>query len=234
MEQNLLSGILSLSLVLLNPSAATNSSTTSQLVKEDEMRVYVVKEGETISEIAQNEYGSRDFWTNIWNDNPWIEDPNLIEEEWRLLLREQIPTEVAAVKLERKTKPTATSQVEVQNTNSGAVVAATEQANLTQPTPTASQAQPVSAGTGPLNDAQINFLGSCESGMRAATNTGNGFYGAFQFTIGTWNAMGTGYERADQAPLDVQIGAVQKLLSRSSIYTQFPGCAAKMRASGLL
>ena len=85
-----------------------------------------------------------------------------------------------------------------------------------------------------LSEEQIQFLGNCESGMRPETNTGNGFYGAFQFTIGTWNAMNTGYDRADLAPLDVQIAAVQKLLSRSSIWTQFPGCAAKMHAHGLL
>jgi hypothetical protein len=65
-------------------------------------------------------------------------------------------------------------------------------------------------------------------------NSGNGFYGAFQFTISTWNAMGTGYARADMAPLEVQVAAVQKLLSRSSIFTQFPGCARQMQARGLI
>ena len=35
---------------------------------------------------------------------------------------------------------------------------------------------------------------SCESGMNPATNTGNGFYGAFQFLVSTWHAAGgTGY-----------------------------------------
>lgn len=87
---------------------------------------------------------------------------------------------------------------------------------------------------GPLSAEQIQFLGSCEAGMNPTRNSGNGYYGAFQFSIGTWNAMGTGYARADQAPLDVQIQAVQKLLSGSSIFGQFPGCANKMVALGLL
>lgn len=91
---------------------------------------------------------------------------------------------------------------------------------------------PVSGG--PLNAAQIQYLGSCESGMTATRNSGNGYYGAFQFSAGTWNAMGTGYARADLAPLDVQIQAVQQLLSRSSIFGQFPGCANSMVAAGLL
>ncbi len=91
---------------------------------------------------------------------------------------------------------------------------------------------PVSGG--PLNAAQIQYLGSCESGMTATRNSGNGYYGAFQFSAGTWNAMGTGYARADLAPLDVQIQAVQQLLSRSSIFGQFPGCANRMVSAGLL
>ncbi len=87
---------------------------------------------------------------------------------------------------------------------------------------------------GPLSDAAIQFLGNCESGMTANRNSGNGFYGAFQFSIGTWNSMATGYARADLAPLGVQIQAVQQLLSRSSIYSQFPGCARKMQAAGII
>lgn len=88
--------------------------------------------------------------------------------------------------------------------------------------------------TGPLSPAAIQFLGMCESGMTPTRNSGNGYYGAFQFSISTWNAMDTGYGRADLAPLDVQIEAVQKLLSRSSIYNQFPACALKMAAAGLI
>jgi hypothetical protein len=88
--------------------------------------------------------------------------------------------------------------------------------------------------TGPLSPAAIQFLGMCESGMTPTRNSGNGYYGAFQFSIGTWNAMATGYARADLAPLEVQIEAVQKLLSRSSIFSQFPACARKMAAAGLL
>ncbi len=90
------------------------------------------------------------------------------------------------------------------------------------------------ASKGPLNTAQMQFLGNCESGMNPAINTGNGFYGAFQFKIRTWNAMQTGYSRADLAPLDVQIAAVQKLLTSSSIFSQFPSCANQMVAVGLL
>lgn len=90
---------------------------------------------------------------------------------------------------------------------------------------------------GPLSEAQITALGTCESGMTANRNSGNGFYGAFQFTKSTWRSSAPApYNNGDphEAPLDAQKQAVQNLLSRSSIFTQFPGCANKMRASGIL
>ncbi len=90
---------------------------------------------------------------------------------------------------------------------------------------------------GPLSDKQINALGMCESGMNPTTNTGNGFYGAFQFMSSTWsNVAPAPYNGVlpHQAPLDAQKQAVQNLLSGSSIFTQFPGCASKMRAQGII
>ena len=88
--------------------------------------------------------------------------------------------------------------------------------------------------TGPLSSAAIVDLGDCESGNVPTKNTGNGFYGNFQFTIGTWDAMGTGYSRADLAPYKVQVAAVQKLLSQASIFTQFPDCSLRLKAKGLI
>lgn len=90
---------------------------------------------------------------------------------------------------------------------------------------------------GPLSDAQINALGQCESGMTPTRNSGNGFYGAFQFMPSTWQNVAPSPYNAGmphEAPLDAQKQAVQNLLSRSSIYTQFPGCARKMQAQGIL
>lgn len=90
---------------------------------------------------------------------------------------------------------------------------------------------------GPLTEEQINALGQCESKMTPTTNTGNGFYGAFQFMSSTWRSVAPAPYNTmlpSEAPLDVQKQAVQNLLSRSSIFTQFPGCANKMRSQGIL
>lgn len=87
---------------------------------------------------------------------------------------------------------------------------------------------------GPLTEEQITALGMCETGMNPTTNTGNGFYGAFQFMPSTWRAYNNTHSLPHEAPLDVQKQAVQDLLSNSSIHTQFPGCAQKMSAQGIL
>lgn len=90
---------------------------------------------------------------------------------------------------------------------------------------------------GPLNEEQMTALGMCESGMNPTTNTGNSFYGAFQFMPATWRSVAPApfnQQLPHQAPLDVQKQAVQNLLSRSSIYTQFPSCARQMQARGIL
>ncbi len=223
MEQNILSGVLALSLVLLNPSGTSSTQVTSQTIAKEEVRDYIVKEGDTITKIAEQEYGSKDYWTNIWLENPWIENPDLIEKDWKLKLSESKPTSVA----------TLSSELDKKLDKQIKVIPFT-------PVPTQGQTQTAAAVSSittigePLNDAQINFLGNCESGMTATRNSGNGYYGAFQFSIGTWNSMGTGYERADLAPLEVQISAVQRLVARSSIFTQFPGCARRMHSSGLI
>ncbi|HVA96724.1 MAG TPA: transglycosylase family protein [Candidatus Acidoferrales bacterium] len=92
----------------------------------------------------------------------------------------------------------------------------------------------VTSSSGTISDEALTYLGNCEAGMNPARNSGNGYYGAFQFSYGTWKSMNTGYERADLAPIDVQMAAVRQLLQRSSIYNQFPGCARKMHSAGLI
>lgn len=91
-----------------------------------------------------------------------------------------------------------------------------------------------SGATGPLTAAQLDFLWKCESSRTPNINTGNGYYGGFQFDIPTWHEVNSQYPRADLAPHEVQVAAVQKLLSYSSIWDRFPGCAVKMREAGLL
>ncbi len=70
-------------------------------------------------------------------------------------------------------------------------------------------------------------LRQCESGGNYAANTGNGYYGAYQFSAGTWRSMGTGYDRADLAPPAVQDSAAMQLQARSG-WGQWPSCSRKL------
>lgn len=70
-------------------------------------------------------------------------------------------------------------------------------------------------------------LAYCESGARWDYNGSSGYDGAFQFSPGTWNGMGTGYAFAYLAPPDVQIDAAKRLIARSG-WSQFPLCAKKL------
>ena len=42
----------------------------------------------------------------------------------------------------------------------------------------------------PAASPALQAIAACESGGNPATDTGNGFYGKYQFTIETWNAVG--------------------------------------------
>jgi resuscitation-promoting factor RpfB len=69
-------------------------------------------------------------------------------------------------------------------------------------------------------------LRQCESGGNYQDNTGNGYYGAYQFSPGTWSSLGTGYARADLAPPAVQDQAIVRNTNRSGagLAGQNPGC----------
>jgi len=71
-------------------------------------------------------------------------------------------------------------------------------------------------------------LRSCESGGRYTANTGNGFYGAYQFHPRTWRNLGyPGLPH--QAPPEVQDEAARKLQARSG-WGQWPVCSRRIGA----
>ncbi|QWW20047.1 transglycosylase family protein [Schaalia sp. 19OD2882] len=69
-------------------------------------------------------------------------------------------------------------------------------------------------------------LAQCESGGDPTTNTGNGFYGMYQFTQSTWESVG-GSGRPSEASAAEQTMRAQILQSRAG-WGQWPGCAAKL------
>lgn len=87
----------------------------------------------------------------------------------------------------------------------------------------------VARGTAPVSGnlgSWLQKLRQCESGGNYQDNTGNGYYGAYQFSASTWNSLGTGYARADLAPPSVQDAAIVRNTNRSGagLAGQNPGC----------
>ena len=85
-----------------------------------------------------------------------------------------------------------------------------------------------SAGTtgGEVGDDVSAQLAQCESGGNPKTNTGNGFYGMYQFTLETWQSLGgTGYPHEADAATQT---AMAKKLQAQAGWGQWPGCADKL------
>ena len=70
-------------------------------------------------------------------------------------------------------------------------------------------------------------LAQCESGGNWAINTGNGYYGGLQFSLGTWRAYG-GTGLPSQHSRETQIAIATKLRDASGGYGAWPACAASL------
>lgn len=68
-------------------------------------------------------------------------------------------------------------------------------------------------------------LAQCESGGNWAINTGNGYYGGLQFSLGTWRANG-GPGMPHQASRETQIAIATKVRNASGGYGAWPHCAS--------
>lgn len=70
-------------------------------------------------------------------------------------------------------------------------------------------------------------LAGCESGGNWHINTGNGYYGGLQFSLGTWQSYG-GTGLPSQHSRETQIAIATKLRNAQGGYGAWPACAAKL------
>jgi hypothetical protein len=91
------------------------------------------------------------------------------------------------------------------------------------PTPT-----PVFAAAGGGDDALWQRLRNCEAGGRYERNSGNGYFGAYQMSAGTWHSLGYN-GLPHQAPPELQDQAARKLHARSG-WGQWPACSRRIGA----
>lgn len=85
---------------------------------------------------------------------------------------------------------------------------------------TASAAVPAGVGQ------DLARLRACESSSNYATNTGNGFYGAYQFDVTTWQGLGYSGTASQASPATQDEAAVRLQGDRG--WAPWPGCTAKL------
>ncbi|HWJ52422.1 MAG TPA: ubiquitin-like domain-containing protein [Propionibacteriaceae bacterium] len=91
--------------------------------------------------------------------------------------------------------------------------------------PTSSGAKK-SSGSTPASGSVWDRLAQCESGGNWSINSGNGYYGGLQFSLGTWRAYGgSGYPHQNSRAQQIAIG--QKLQAAAG-WGQWPACSSKL------
>lgn len=81
-------------------------------------------------------------------------------------------------------------------------------------------------GTGSAPAGVWAALAQCESGGNPATNTGNGYYGLYQFSASTWRSVGGSGLPSDASAAE-QTQRAQILQQRAG-WGQWPACARKL------
>jgi hypothetical protein len=95
--------------------------------------------------------------------------------------------------------------------------------------PTTTTVPPTTTTTGPPSFPLGGVwaeLRQCESGGNYAIDTGNGYYGAYQFSASTWHGLGFS-GLPSQAPPATQDTAAVELQARSG-WGQWPACSRRL------
>ena len=146
-------------------------------------KTYVVAPGDNLSAIAASE--GLDSWRPLWNANTVITDPDLIYVGQQLTVP-TVATTDRPVPAEQASSAAALDQSSAYTTSA-----------IQSAAPT--RATDYAAGS----DGIFARIRQRESGGNYAENTGNGYYGAYQYDLGTWGDY-DGYVRPDLAPPAVQ------------------------------
>jgi LysM repeat protein len=146
-------------------------------------KIYTVVAGDNLSDIAASQ--GLVSWRPLWNANASIGDPNMIYPDQQLTVPNG-PTTDRPVPAEQAATAAALDQ------SSSVTARVIQQAAPTHATNYAAGSEGIFAR-----------IRQRESGGNYATNTGNGYYGAYQYDLGTW-ANYDGYARPDLAPPAVQ------------------------------
>lgn len=213
----------------------TKSTTVGELLKEKDL---TVGENDFLS-VPQGQAISAGMTIELWRDGKQTatveEEIDFPTEQIQDANREVGYREVKTAG--KKGARNVTYEIDMKN---GQEVARTEIASVTTAEPQ-KQVEIVGAKnnfSGSLNE-WLYALRMCETHGNYQTNTGNGYYGAYQFLPSTWNAIAKRTGRPDlvgvmphqAAPVDQDAMVIANANATSGLSTQHPGCYKKLGLS---
>ncbi len=181
----------------------TAQAAATQPEKKDK---YVeVQPGDYLSKIATD---NQTTYPRLYDANPQIKNPDLI-----------YPGDKVRI-------PTAEEQLASRVVEQPAPVVQAQPKPAPKPKQVTRAAPPVAAVASTVGNDVWDQLARCESGGNWAINTGNGYYGGLQFTLGSWRGVGGG-GYPHQASREEQIARGKMLQARQG-WGAWPACARKI------
>lgn len=174
------------------PQPTTTTTSTfplTRVIPDNNFVAYKVGRGDTLKIIAAGSYQDQETWTNIWNDNPAISDPDKLQEGNLIKLRitkpekkEELDKSLKKIYSKLHPKPVYFYTV--------------KQTGITPPVAPQSSYEDVYKNAGSKYGVPWQILYGIhmtETGCRNGAITsgyGSGAQGPMQFMPGTWNAYG--------------------------------------------
>lgn len=171
------------------------------------VRHYTVRPGDTLSSIARRFAKTADWPSLWWKNKAAVPNPNMVRAGTVLSLPHWGDHGWQAAK--------------AMNAIPRAVVVHHHSHAWSDPVGsfTASTAQAAQQAAAPAGGAAPGGIWGCiaqhESGGNPAENTGNGFYGMYQFTISSWEAVGGGPGLPSSYSAATQLEMAQRLQAQS-------------------
>lgn len=219
-------------------ASPTQSPTIKPEAKENPI-THKVSSGETLDSISKEYYGSSKYWTTLWNDNDFIQDPRIIKAGMELRIRNDKPVEVE--ELNEKLEKIYEEILSPSPTPSSIPTPSAEVAGSS----TQDAADRVLAPAGSFDEAYkqagtrfgvpweiLYGIHLVETGLRdgsISSGYGTGAQGPMQFMPGTWAAYGI--DGNGDGNIDIN-NAVDAIFAAANFIAQHGGVEGGLKAYG--
>lgn len=200
----------------------------------DEVRIKLI-DGEPGIAVVTEERGFYTSTKAIDFEEERVEDPDL-EKGTEVVTQEGEEGERTVIKYKQirggETVVSSVFSKEVTKKPVNRIVSVGTKEPVQQTTPSSSSssssssASSSSSSSGSVSGDVWAQLAQCESGGNPSTNTGNGYYGLYQFSASTWQAVG-GSGLPSDASAEEQTMRAQTLQARAG-WGQWPACASAL------